>query len=451
MKKHLRNIPTRRDFIATGAAVLGFNIIPRHVLGAPGAPPPSEKLNIGCVGIGGQGGGVTRDLATFANVHIAALCDVERKHEATMAKAYPGRPFYTDYREMLSAEKGLDAVMVGTPDHWHAPISIAAMKLGKHVYCEKPLAHTIEETRIMARVAAETKVVTQMGNTGHASEGLRLTKEWIDAGAIGEIGEVHVWSDRPGTYWDSQGRARPTEKLPVPDTLDWNQWQGAAPEHDYHPLYVPRKWRGWYDYGCGALGDMMVHNADPAWFALDLGAPIAVEAQTSATNADSFPLWSVVTWHFAAKAGRGPVRLTWHDGGKRPAPPPGFDPARKIGDNGILFLGDKGSIIAPGWCGTPRIVPESQMRSFKLPPRSLARSPGHREEWVVACLAGKPEDAKANFAYAAPYTEALLTGVLPIRLGKRIDWDSAAMKAVNAPEADALIRKSYRKGFELPV
>lgn len=449
MKKHLRNTPTRRDFIATGAAVLGFNIIPRHVLGAPGVPPPSEKLNIGCVGIGGQGGGVTRELATFANVHIAALCDVERKHETTMAKTYPSRPFYTDYREMLSAEKGLDAVMVGTPDHWHAPISIAAMKLGKHVYCEKPLAHTIEETRIMARVAAETKVVTQMGNTGHASEGLRLTKEWIDAGAIGEIGEVHVWSDRPGTFWDSQGRTRPTEKPAVPDTLDWNQWQGSAPEHDYHPLYVPRKWRGWYDYGCGALGDMMVHNADPAWFALDLGAPIAIEAQTSETNADSFPLWSVVTWQFAAKAGRGPVRLTWHDGGKRPAPPPGFDPARKIGDNGILFLGDKGSIIAPGWCGTPRIVPESQMRSFKLPPRTLARSPGHREEWVAACLAGKPEDAKANFAYAAPYTEALLTGVLPIRLGKRIEWDSDNMKATNAPEAESLIRKSYRKGFEL--
>lgn len=451
MKKHLRNTPTRRDFIATGAAALGFNIIPRHVLGAPGVPPPSEKLNIGCVGIGGQGGGVTRDLATFANVHIAALCDVERKHETTMAKAYPGRPFYTDYREMLSAEKGLDAVMVGTPDHWHAPISIAAMKLGKHVYCEKPLAHSIEETRIMAQVAAETKVVTQMGNTGHASEGLRLTKEWIDAGAIGEIGEVHVWSDRPGTFWDSQGRTRPTDKPAVPDTLDWNQWQGSAPEHDYHPLYVPRKWRGWYDYGCGALGDMMVHNADPAWFALDLGSPIAIEAQTSETNADSFPLWSVVTWNFAAKAGRGPVRLTWHDGGKRPAPPPGFDPARKIGDNGILFLGEKGSIIAPGWCGTPRIVPESQMRSFKLPPRTLARSPGHREEWVAACLAGKPEDAKANFAYAAPYTEALLTGVLPIRLGKRIEWDSDNMKASNAPEAESLIRKSYRKGFELPV
>jgi predicted dehydrogenase len=345
----------------------------------------------------------------------------------------------------------IDAVLVATPDHTHAVAVLAAIGHGKHVYCEKPLAHTIEETRIMAKVAAEMKVVTQMGNTGHASEGLRLTKEWIDVGAIGAVSEVHVWSDRPGTFWDSQGKPRPSEKLPVPSTLDWNQWQGAAPEHDYHPLYVPRKWRGWFDYGCGALGDMMVHNADPAWYALDLGAPTSVEAECSETNADSFPVWSIVTWHFAAKGNRGPVKLTWYDGGKQPAPPPGFDPARKIGDNGILFLGDNGSITAPGWSGTPRIVPESQMRSFKLPPRTIARSPGHREEWVAACLAGKPEDAKANFAYAAPYTEALLTGVLPIRLGKRIEWDSAAMKATNAPEADALIRKTYRKGFELPV
>jgi predicted dehydrogenase len=451
VKKHLKPIPTRRDFIATGAAILGFNIIPRHVLGAPGVPAPSEKLNIGCVGIGGQGGGVTRDLASFANVQIAALCDVEQKHEATMAKAYPGRPFYKDYREMLANEKGLDAVMVGTPDHWHAPISLTAMRLGKHVYCEKPLAHTIEETRIMAKVATDMKVVTQMGNTGHASEGLRLTKEWIDAGAIGAVKEVQVWSDRPGKFWDSQGKPRPTEKMEVPATLDWDRWQGSAPAHDYHSLYVPRKWRGWFDYGCGALGDMMVHNADPAWYALDLGAPISVEAECSETNADSFPLWSIVTWHFAAKGNRGPVKLTWYDGGKRPSPPPGFDPARKIGDNGIIFLGDNGSIIAPGWCGTPRIVPESQMQSFKLPPHSIARSVGHREEWVAACLTGKPEDARANFAYAAPYTEALLTGVLPIRLGKRIEWDSAAMKATNAPEADVLIRKTYRKGYELLV
>ena len=325
------------------------------------------------------------------------------------------------------------------------------MKLGKHVYCEKPLAHTIEETRIMAKVAAEMKVVTQMGNTGHASEGLRLTKEWIDAGAIGSVNEVHVWSDRPGSFWDTQGKPRPAGKPPVPETLDWNLWQGPASEHAYHPDYAPRKWRGFFDYGCGALGDMMVHNADPAWYALDLGAPIAIEAKTSETNPDTFPLWSIVTWHFAAKGNRGPVKLTWFDGGKKPEPPPGFSSMRKLGDNGILFLGDKGSIIAPGWAGTPRIVPESHMKSFVMPPRSIARSIGHRQEWVEACLAGKPGDAKANFAYAGPYTEALLTGVLPIRLGKRIEWNSERMKATNAPEAGAMIRKTYRKGFELPV
>jgi len=273
MTTSLKHSFTRRQLLASSAAAgICFSIVPRHVLGGAGQTPPSDKLNIGCVGIGGQGGGVTRDLATLANVNIAALCDVDEKYAARIVNAYPGRPFYTNYRVMLEKEKGLDAVMVATPDHWHAPISIAAMRLGKHIYCEKPLAHTIEEARLMGKVAAEMKVVTQMGNNGHGGEGLRLTKEWLDAGAIGDVKEVHVWSDRPGRFWDSQGMRRPTETPPVPTGLDWNFWQGPAPEHAYHPLYVPRKWRGWFDYGCGALGDMMVHNADPAWFALDLGA-----------------------------------------------------------------------------------------------------------------------------------------------------------------------------------
>jgi len=442
---------SRRGFLSTGIkAGFAFSILPGHVLGLSGQTPPSGRLNIGCIGIGGQGSGVTRDLAALPNVNIAALCDVDAAYAAHTVKQYPGRPLYTDYRVMLEKEKGLDAVMVATPDHWHAPIALAAMRLGKHVYVEKPLAHTIEEARLMGKAAAETKVVTQMGNNGHGGEGLRLTKEWIDAGAIGAVKEVHVWSDRPGTFWNTQGRRRPSETPPVPATLDWNLWQGPAPEHAYHPDLAPRKWRGWFDYGCGALGDMMVHNADPAWYVLDLGAPDAVEAVTSETNPDSFPLWSIVTWHFAAKGTRGAVKLTWYDGGKLPPPPPGMEPDRKLNDNGIYFVGDKGVILCGGWSGAPRLVPESAMASFVRPEKTIPRSPGHRKEWVEACLAGKPEDAKAGFWYSAPFTEALLVGVLPIRLGKKIEWDAAAMRARNAPEADALIRKAYRTGFGLP-
>ena len=441
---------SRRGFMGAGAtAALGFSLLPGNARGAPTGVPPSGKLNVGCIGIGGQGSGVTRELASFGNVSIAALCDVDAKYAARTIKEYPGRPVYNDYRVMLEKEKGLDAVMIATPDHWHAPISIAAMQLGKHVYVEKPMAHTIEEARLMGKVAADMKVVTQMGNNGHGGEGLRLTKEWIDAGAIGMVKEVHVWSDRPGTFWNTQGKRRPADRPPVPSTLDWNIWQGPAPEYPYHPDYAPRKWRGWYDYGCGALGDMMVHNADPAWYALDLGAPEAVEAVSSETNPDSFPLWSIVTWHFAAKGKRGPVKLIWYDGGKLPPPPPGMESDRKLGDNGIYFVGDKGVILCGGWSGTPRLVPESAMATFVRPAKTIPRSPGHRKEWVEACIAGKPEDAQAGFWYSATFTEALLVGVLPIRLGKRIEWDAIAMRAKNAPEADALIRKAYRTGFGL--
>ncbi len=441
---------TRRRFLATGAgASLAFTFLPRRVLGAPDQPAPSEKLAIGCIGIGGQGGGVTRELSGFPNVQIAAFCDVQATHAAKMEKTYPGRPFYNDYRVMLEKEKGLDAVMVGTPDHWHAPISIAAMKRGLHVYVEKPMAHTAAEARRMAAVAAEGKLVTQMGNQGHGGEGLRLTKEWIDAGVIGAVKEVHVWSDRPGKFWDTQGRRRPTETPPVPEGLDWNLWLGPAAERPYHPDYCPRKWRGWLDFGCGALGDMMVHNADPAWYALDLGAPESAEAETAPRNPDTFPEWSIVTWRFAAKGGRGPVTVTWYDGGKLPPRPPGLEADRTLGDNGIYFTGDKGVILCGGWSGAPRLVPEARMKDFVMPAKTIPRSVGHRREWVDACLAGKPEDAKAGFWYSGPYTEALHVGVLAIRLGRRIAWDGAAMKAAGCPEADTIIRKPYRAGFEL--
>ncbi|HOR97158.1 MAG TPA: Gfo/Idh/MocA family oxidoreductase [Kiritimatiellia bacterium] len=452
---------SRRRFVAASSlAAFGFRIVPRHVLGAPGQPPPSERLNLGLIGIGGMGKSHAGIFSTIPSVRIAALCDVDMTRATDVLKQYPDLPFHKDYRVMLEKEKGLDAVAIATPDHTHAPISLLAMKLGKHVYCQKPMAHTIEEARLMANVAAETKTVTQMGNQGHAGEGLRLTKEWLDAGVIGAVKEIHVWTDRPimnmgakaVRVWYSNGQRRPTATPPVPASLDWNLWLGPAPEHAYHPDYVPQVWRPWFDYGNNAIGDMMVHNADPAWYALDLGAPDAVEALTSEKNPDSFPVWNVVTWEFGANAKRGPIKLTWYDGGKTPPPPPGMEPDRKLDHNGIYFVGEKGVILCGGWAGAPRLVPESAMKTFERPPKTIPRNRGgHYGEWVAASIAGRPQDAQAGFWWSGPYMESLLVGTLAIRLNKRIEWDGAAMRAKNAPEADPLIRKAYRKGFELPV
>jgi len=445
---------TRRTFLKHAShATAGFWLAgcATNVYRRPRVVGPNEKLHIGCIGIGGQGRGVTAELASFDTVQIAALCDVDDQYAAKTIAQYPGRPFYKDYREMLEKEKDLDAVMIATPDHWHAPIALAAMMLGKHVYCEKPLAHTIEEARLMAHVARRTGVVTQMGNQGHAGEGLRLTKEWIDAGAIGTVREVHVWTDRPGKYWHTQGRRRPTEFYPIPFSLDWNLWLGPAKERPYHPDYCPRQWRGWIDFGCGALGDMAVHNADPAFYALDLGAPDRVDAETAPTNPDSFPEWSIITYHFPTSNQGCPVTMKWYDGGKMPPPPPGMEPDRKLESNGIYFVGDKGVLLAGGWSGTPRLVPEKAMQEFQRPAKTIPRSPGHRREWVDACRAGKPQDAKSGFWYSAPFTEALLVGLLPVFTGKRIEWDARAMRATNAPEATPFIRKTYRRDFGLPA
>lgn len=440
---------TRRRFIRTSsAAVFGFQFVPRHVIGQ-GQIPPSEKLVLGCIGTGGQGGSDIASLDKTSLVSVAALCDVDAKTLAASSKRYPNAKTHRDFRRLIEEQKDLDAVVIGTPDHIHAPAALMAMRAGRHVYVEKPCAHTIEEARRLREVAAETKRVTQMGNQGHAGEGLRLTKEWIDAGVIGAVKEVHVWSDRPGKFWDTQGKARPTDTPPVPNDLDWDLWLGPAPMRPYHPDYVPRKWRGWWDFGCGALGDMAVHNADPAFYALDLDAPEAVDAETSGHNHETFPLWSIIHYHFPARGKRGPVKLTWYDGGKMPDRPADLDPGRSLADNGILFVGEKGSLLAGGWAGNPRLLPETKMKDFAPPAQSLPRSPGHHLEWVQACKAGKPEAAKSGFAYSANFTESLLVGLLAVRLGKRIEWDSMAMKAKNALEAESFIRKKYRAGYSI--
>jgi predicted dehydrogenase len=436
----------RRSFLAGAAgAVAGFHVLARHVLGGAGQTAPSDRLNIAGIGIGGQGGGLMRD-KDIAAENIGALCDVDAKYAAHTFKAYPKAEVFKDYRILLEKRKDIDAVVIATPDHMHGPITMAALRAGKHVYVEKPMCHSIEEARVMTALAKQTGLVTQMGNNGHGEEGLRLTREWIRAGAIGTISEVHCWSDRPGTWW-KQDRETPTDTPPVPDTLDWDLWLGAAPKRAYHPLYLPVIWRGWFDYGTGAMGDMAIHNMDPAFYALDLDAPASTEAQTSPLKKESFPSWEIITYKFPAKGVRAAVKLVWYDGGKMPPPPPGLEGDRKLADNGIYFVGEKGTILCGGWSGPPRLVPESKMKDFVRPAKTIPRSIGHRAEWIAACKARKPDDAKAGFAYSGPYTEALLVGNLAVRLGKPIEWDAAAMKATNAPEADRLIRKTYRTGF----
>ena len=433
----------RRRFLqAAGGAAFSFHVVPRHVLGR-GQTPPSEKLNIAGIGIGGQGGGVLKEMA---GENIVALCDVDWDKAAGTFKTYPKAEKSRDYRVLLEKQRDIDAVMIATPDHMHAPITLAALRAGKHIYVEKPMAHSIEEARVMTRVGRETGLVTQMGNNGHAGEGLRLTREWLQAGAIGPVREIHCWSDRPGKWW-TQDHDRPTDTPPVPAALDWDLWIGAAPMRPYSRRYHPHDWRGWFDFGTGALGDMAIHNMDPAFYALDLGAPSAVEAETSPLKAESYPLWTILKYEFAAQGDRPAVTLTWYDGGKLPPRPKDLGGDKPLADNGIYFVGDKGTMICGGWSGPPTLYPESRRKEFQPPPPSIPRSIGHRAEWIQACKDHKPGDARAGFDYSGPFTEALLVGNLALRLQRRIEWDPAAMKAPNAPEADALIRKHYRKGF----
>jgi predicted dehydrogenase len=433
----------RRDFLKRAAtAAVAFQIVPRHVLGQ-GQTPPSEKLNIAGIGIGGQGGGVLNDMK---GENIIALCDVDWSKAAGTFRNFPNAERYKDYRVMLEKRKDVEAVVIATPDHMHAPITLAALRAGKHVYVEKPMAHTIEETRVMTRVAKETGLVTQMGNNGHAGEGLRLTREWIQAGAIGNVREVHGWSDRPGKWW-KQPAERPTTTMPVPRDLDWDLWLGCAPPRPYDKAYHPFAWRGWFDFGTGALGDMAVHNLDPAFYALELPAPISAEAHDSGLGKETYAAWQIITFNFAARGNQPPLKMVWYDGGKMPPKPTDPDSEIDLADNGILFIGDKGTMVGGGWSGPPKLFPASQRESFKLPPKTIPRSIGHRPEWIKACKEKKPEDAKAGFAYSGPFTEALLVGNLAVRQQKRIEWDSPNLQAKNAPDADSLIRKTYRAGF----
>jgi predicted dehydrogenase len=422
------------------------------VLGGPGRTPPSEKLNIAGVGVGGQGGW---DLDQVKSENIVALCDVDWDYAARTFNKYPQARKYRDFRAMFDKERGIDAVVVGTPDHTHAVVSMMAIKQGKHVYCEKPLTRTIHEARALAQAARTHKVATQMGNQGMAFEGNRLINEWLGDGAIGAVREVHVWSDRPThsgmlpLYW-AQGIERPPEKPAVPPSLDWDLWLGPAPSRPYHPAYAPFRWRGWWDFGSGGLGDMGIHNIAPVFSALKLTEPTSVDASSTAVYAETLPLASCVHYQFPARGNMPPVQLHWYDGGLMPARPEELETGREMPrDDGILFVGDKGKMLVEGWGGhSPRLIPEERMRSYRRPAPTLPRSIGHHREWLEACRKGTP--TRSSFAIAGPLTEAVLLGTVCVRLGgRKLTWDSENLRVSNVAEANRDIHYEYRKGWSL--
>ena len=427
---------SRRSLLKGGALAASSTLCGSFSI-LPGGESPNEKLNIGIIGAGGKG---ASDLAGVSSENIAALCDVDSGRAAGSFKRHPKAARYTDYRKMLEKEKGLDAVTVSTPDHHHAPAALMAMAMGKHVYCQKPLTHSVSEARLMREAAKKYTVATQMGNQGHGEHGSRRMVELIRAGTLGTVKEVHVWSDRP--IWP-QGVKRPAKAQPVPAGLDWDLWLGPAPERPYHPAYVPFKWRGWWDFGTGALGDMACHNWDIAYWALELGLPETIEATSSPLFKESAPAWSVIRYRFPAIASRPAVHLTWYDGPKRP--PAKLFEGEKVSGNGSIIVGDKGKLYIPHYWGDGMLLPKKDFVGFKPPKATLPRSPGHYKEWVVACKGGPA--ALSNFDYSAQLTEAVLLGNLAVRLGGKVNWDAKNMKVTGRPEAEPLIKRAYRPGY----
>jgi len=466
---------TRRQFVTTSAAAAAaVSIVPRHVLGGPRFVAPSDKVNVAVVGVGGQGRTNIRSLFQQDDCQIIAIADpceewdmspyyyggkagrgpVREEIEKTYSARTPNYrcSVYEDFREMLEKEKAIDAVLIATPDHLHAYVTILAMKAGKHVYCEKPLTHDIWEARLVRKVAKETGVATQMGNHGRSSEGHRLACEWLWDGAIGAVSEVHAWGNA-GAFASGSGRPKGTPD--VPKTLDWDLWLGPAEYRPYEPEYAPFNWRGWWAFGGGGLADVAVHHVDPAFDALGLDTPETVEATGPGVDDEVCTTGVLATYRFGPAANRGPLSLFWYDGGLRPPTPLGIDPddpRQRMGEggNGIYFIGEKGIMTCGGWSGMPRLLPLELHRSYVRPEKTLPRVPGHHADWLRACKGGPA--ACSNFDYASRLVESLILGNVALRVQKMIKWDSANMKATNAPQADQYLKgPDYRKGWELPV
>ncbi len=424
---------TRREFVGAAASVAAFTIVPRHVLGGPGKSAPSEKINIACIGAGGRG---YADAINVSTENIVALCDVDDKRAATTFGWFPKAKRYHDYRRLLDKEqKNIDAVVVATTDHTHIPISVMAMKMGKGVYCEKPLGQNIHEIRVATEVAAKCKVATQMGNGAHSGYNYRSMVALIKAGTIGQVKEVHCWCDESWPPGD-----RPKNTPPVPKHLKWDLWLGPAPVRPYHPTYHPLGWRHWWDFGNGRIGDMGCHMIDLPFTALDLKYPLTVETKSAKpAHKESSPRWLITKWTFPKRGDLPPVELTWYDGIKRPP----LQKKHNMPDwpEATIFVGSEGMLIAD--YGKFKLYPEKKFAGVKRP--GLPRGLPHAQEWIKACKTGSPTGC--NFGYAGPLAETVLLGTVAYRAGKKLQWDPAKLKATNCAEADQFIRRENRKGW----
>ncbi|HEU4629919.1 MAG TPA: Gfo/Idh/MocA family oxidoreductase [Gemmatimonadaceae bacterium] len=503
----------RRDFVKTAAtATLGAMIVPRRVLGGVGYQPPSDTLNVAIVGAGGMG---MSNMTELLGENVVAVCDVDFPYvERSLAgrlRSRNGKPpseenlklrdvyqkaaKYADFRELLDKQKDLDAVVVATPDHAHATVAYHAMRAGKHVYVQKPLTYSVYEARLLARTAKETGVTTQMGNQGHSMEGTRRIMDWIRAGVIGPVREVHIYTDRPVRYW-AQGIPRPdpeaarraeealqrSRESGVPPTwnmgtvdravqmamaanpqtppqgLNWDLWLGPAPEVPYHPAYHPFSWRGWVDFGGGALGDMGAHLVDQPYWALGLTQPTSIVASGSpwggsAKEPASFPLATMVQYEFGAAGDRPPVKVYWYDSGMLPPRPPFLpdDAPMSTGDGGGgIFIGERGILMYETYGNNPRIYPEAVAREAERVPTSFPRvETGHEVNWAQACKG--QTTASAPFEYSAALTETMLLGLAALRAGygRKLLYDAPKMRFTNAPDADQFLTRVYREGWAL--
>jgi hypothetical protein len=467
---------TRRRFIYSAAISAGAAAIAGPLMAAsPRRLSANDKLNIGVVGTGGKG---ESDTEHCSGENIVALCDVDEKTAEKAHQKHPDAKVYRDFRKMLEQEKSLDAVIVATPDHLHASVAAMAIKMGKHVYCQKPLTQTVYEARLLRKLAAEHKVATQMGNQGSAEDGLRRAVEVVQSGLIGSVHQVHVWSNRP--IWP-QGMDRPAGSDPVPAELDWDLWLGPAPFRPYkgNRTYQPFVWRGWQDFGTGALGDMACHTANMPFRALKLGYPTEIEAQSSAINKESYPLKSTIRFEFPGREGLAPVSFWWYDGGnpkhENPFEHDGSNKPpkdvtsdvegmmEKVPGSGCLLIGDKGKLFSPDDYGARFFIKLKDEKEFtdgkshegakavaQTIPRNEHTGDGdkrHHLEWITACKGGRP--GYSNFDIAAYLTEIILLGCVALKAGKKLEWDGAKMSAKNAPEAGRIIRREPRKGWTL--